>query len=94
VLPTKSVPQTGNQSKKRKRRTVQAVTMEEVEDRDSAQQLSAQSQSPLDPSVILEETPTAIQLSRSSESGRNGNKKTTTGKVNHVAAFTGKFMTY
>ena len=68
--------------------------MEEVEDRDSTQRLSAQSQSPLDPSVVLEETPTAIQLSRSSESGRNGNKKTTTGKVNHVAAFTGKFMTY
>ena len=68
--------------------------MEEAEDWDSPQQLSAQSQSLLDPSVVLEETPTTIQVSCSSESGRNGNKKTNTGKVNHVVAFTGIFMTY
>ena len=79
MLPTKS--QTGNQSKTRKRCTVQVVTMEEVEDQDSHRQLSVQSQLPLDPSIILEEAPTAIQASRSSGSGGNGNKKTTTGKV-------------
>ena len=55
--------------------------MEEVEDRDSPWQLSVQSQLLLDPSVILEEAPTAIQASCSSGSGGNGNKKTTTGKV-------------
>lgn len=75
VLPTKSVPQTGRQSsKKRKRRVTRtrAVVMEEVEDQDSPQRLSARSQSPLDPSTILEEAPAAVLHSSASE----GNKKT------------------
>jgi hypothetical protein len=54
--------------------------MEEVQDQDSPQQLSARSQSPLNSSIILKEAPTAV--SHSSESGGNGNKNTTLGKVN------------
>jgi hypothetical protein len=73
VLPTKSVPQTGRQSKKRKLDKRRTVVMEEVEDRDSPQRLSARSQSPLDPSTILEEAPTAVLHSSAGE----GNKKTT-----------------
>ena len=80
VLPIKSVPQTGCQSKKRKHRAVQVV-MEEVEDQDSPQRLSARSQSPLDPNIILEEAPIAVSHSSSSKlMTGNGNKKTT--KVN------------
>jgi hypothetical protein len=59
--------------------------MEEVEDQDSSQRLSARSQSPLDPEIMLEEAPTAVLRSSTGE----GNNKTT-----KVDVFTGIFTIY
>ena len=86
VLPAKSIPKI-HQSQKRKRRVCGTVVVEEAEDLDSPCQISAQSQSPLDPNVILEEAP-ELATSEATFSAGSANKKAR--KV-RVIIFSGKY---